>query len=404
VNTSSKIYIALPVLNESLNLAKLTDCLQQQYHKDFKLFVCVNNYDKWWDDAVKMHLCFDNQASIKYLKQVQDLDIHLIDRSSKNKGWQGKKGGVGWARKTAMDLIAEQANTNDIIVSMDADTYYPENYLSTILEKFERKDGAHGLAVPYYHRLAGDETDKLILRYEIYMRYYFLNMIRIGNPYAFTALGSAMAFPVWAYKKVGGLTPVMSGEDFYFLQKLSKTGRIGLWCDAIAYPSPRFSDRVLFGTGPAIIKGNTGNWDSYPLYSYRSFDKVGNTFTEFPRLYDKDLPTPMDDFLRSQFKSNDLWSALRKNYNDRENFVKACINKVDGLRILQFLRSEHKHFSEADERYLSEWIEECGHEESALLAPLSGKLDFSNATVKEFENIRDYLFKIENTSRIQHDH
>ena len=77
-----------------------------------------------------------------------------------------------------------------------------------------------GLAVPYYHKLIGDATDRLILRYEIYMRCYLINLLRIQNPYAFTALGSAMAVTVRAYRKAGGLTPVKSGEDFYFLQNL----------------------------------------------------------------------------------------------------------------------------------------------------------------------------------------
>ena len=118
-----------------------------------------------------------------------------------------------------------------------------------------------GLAIPYYHKLIGNPVnDRLILRYEIYMRHYLLNMLEIGNPYAFTAIGSAMAAKVSAYRKVGGLAPVKSGEDFYFIQKLKKNGKVGNWCETTAFPSSRFSNRVIFGTGRALIKGNAGRF------------------------------------------------------------------------------------------------------------------------------------------------
>jgi len=49
----------------------------------------------------------------------------------------------------------------------------------------------------------------------------------------------------------------------------------------------------------------------------------------------------MDDFLKDIFKTEYIWNPLRKNYKDSGNFVRACINKVDGLRILQFLKKSY---------------------------------------------------------------
>jgi len=147
-----------------------------------------------------------------------------------------------------------------------------------------------------------------------------------------------MAFPVWAYRKVKGLTPVMSGEDFYFLQKLVKYGNIGSSVNTTAYPSARFSDRVLFGTGPALIRGKGGDWSAYPFYPASFFDEVKTTYDSFSGLFEKDIPTPMDDFLFEQFKTKDIWGPIRRNYKKPEPFIRACQNKVDGLRILQFLR------------------------------------------------------------------
>jgi len=336
------LYIALPVLNESFFLPSFLQSLKNQQYHDFKLVVCVNQYNQWWHDAQKKEICEDNLKSLALLGQVDNFPIEVIDRSSPGKGWPPKKGGVGHARKTAMDAIALRARNQDIIVSMDADTFYPPDYLRVIAEYFERNPKQWGLSLPYYHKLTGvPENDRLILRYEIYVRYFALNMIRIHNPYRFTALGSVMAFPVWAYRKAGGLTPVQSGEDFYFLQKLVKAGSIGYTAPAVAYPSARFSDRVNFGTGPALIKGRSGNWGSYPFYPAGLFDAVEETFRIFPALYERDVPTPMDAFLKETFKTEDVWGPLRENYKDRDNFVRACISKVDGLRILQFLKRNY---------------------------------------------------------------
>ena len=394
------VYIALPVLNESEYLPQMIDCLSGQDYPDFKIVACVNNYDHWWDDPEKGEWCLDNQKSIEFLKKMNGLEIILIDKSSKGKGWPEKKGGVGSARKTVMDFIAGQAGKHDLIVSMDADTWYPENYITAVTEQFRLHPNLFGLALPYYHNLDNNETNRLILRYEIYMRNYLINMIRIKNPYAFTALGSAMAFPVWAYQTVGGLTPVKSGEDFYFLQKLAKSGKIGLWADTTAYPSSRFSERVIFGTGPALIRGHQGYWDNYPVYEYSSFDKVRETFDLFADLYINDLETPMDGFLKNIFKTTDLWEKIRENYKDRENFIRACAVKIDALRILQFLRLEQQQSGRNNETILVEYIHRFfENDPDESLKQIITHLDFIGQPIGELNKIRDFLFHQENRMR-----
>lgn len=387
-------YLALPVLNESDNIKSLLDCLNNQQSTEFELVVCVNNYDFWWNDDEKKHQCLDNKKSIEILESETRFKITIIDKSSVGSGWKPKKGGVGHARKTAMDYISTIAKTDDLIISIDADTFYPANYLSEISNTFLNRS-LIGLSLPYYHKTDG-KSDALILRYEIYMRYYQLNMFRINNPYAFTALGSAMAFPVWAYKKVGGLTPVMSGEDFYFLQKLIKSGKLSIWSNTIAYPSARFSDRVNFGTGPALIKGSTGDWDSYPIYDYKLFDLVLQTFNSFPLLFSGDCKTPMDVFLKKQFKIEDIWSPLRKNFKDEKNFVNACKSKVDGLRILQFLKSENQILPTENSSILVDYINKYLKEsaDDGLLKMLEG-FHFQKSTDNNLCLIRDFLFQEE---------
>ena len=197
--------------------------------------------------------------------------------------------------------------------------------------------------MPYYHRLTGDDIqDRAILRYEIYMRHYALNMLTIGSPYSFTAIGSAIVVRASSLRKIGGITPVQSGEDFYLLQKLRKMGEVGSWNEECVYPAARFSDRVAFGTGPAMLKGATGDWESYPLYSPASFQKVADTYRLIDRLYTEDIDNDFTRFLQAQFKTDDLWGPLRANARTVEQFRRSFHEKADGLRILQFLRQYHQ--------------------------------------------------------------
>ncbi len=401
----SKFHLALPVLNEFKNLPKLMERIKKFDTSNFTLWVCVNHFEHWRDIPDKAEQIADNEKSLAYLSNLEGIDLRVIDRTTKGKGWPRKKGGVGWARKTIMDAIAAEADSKSLIVSIDADTEYPSNYLSAIEEAFKNHPKAYGLALPYFHRLSNnEENNRLILRYEIYMRNYALNMLRINNPYAFSALGSAMAFPVWAYRKSGGLTPVISGEDFYFLQKLTKNGEMLLWADTVAKPSSRLSNRVVFGTGPALIKGEKGDWSSYPIYHHTLFEAVKQTFDLFPALFEKDLTTPMDNFLKTQFKEDNLWKPLRDNYKDVSNFVRACVNKIDGLRILQYLRKEQESMPLNNNQNLVDFLFNFyGQQMDEPFKKHFKDFDFEGTAVCFLDLIREFMFEREMELRKKHD-
>lgn len=396
-----KIFICLPILNESENISDLLGTLKKQSFKNFELIACVNQPEEWWKEDDKIDQCYDNQKSIEILKNENQFPITIIDKSSKGNGWQGKQKGVGWARKLGMDKAADLGCENDLIVSIDADTEYPENYLSSVADIFSRKSKIVGLANPYYHRLTQNkEANSAILRYEIYMRNYAINMLLIDNPYHFTALGSAMATTVKTYNRMGGISPKASGEDFYFLQKLSKFGPLEHWNKYKVYPAARFSTRVNFGTGPAMIKGNTGDWSSYPIYHFKLFEKIKSTYDTFPDLYEKDMDTPMTFFLQNQLKKEDVWKSLRQNYKTTNQFVKACTTLVDGLRVLQFLKQE----TDQDEILQSEYLRSnllyfstINNEYSSQLKDLASSANLNE--LSSLEKLRDTLANFEYSLR-----
>jgi len=285
---------------------------------------------------------------------------------------------------------------------MDADTIFSENFLLSVAMNFHNHPESTALAAPYFHKTPTDDTAaRAMLRYEIYMRHYFLNLSRIGSPFAFTALGSAMAVPVWACRAIGGMTPKLSGEDFYFLQKLRKYGHILLWNEELVYPEARFSDRVYFGTGPAMIKGAAGDWLSYPVYPFKFFDEIAETYTLLPQIYLQSLDTKVIRFLSTVLREDDPMQALRINHRDLEHFIRAFHEKFDGLRILQYLKTANETISSADEENLWEFLYRfypCA--ELDKLEINQKAFLFSHSPVDELEKIRMFLFEKEMEVRL----
>ncbi len=389
-------------MDEEAALPRLLACLEEQTYRRFSLIACVNQPDHWWQDPARAGACESNLRCLEMLKSRRGFPVDVIDHCSRGKGWKGKKHGVGQARKTVMDRASDLATPGDVIVSMDADTVFGKNYLLAVARALAGTAHFSALAVPYFHRTPEDPAAaRAILRYEIYMRHYLLNLLRVGSPYAFTALGSAMAVPVNAYRAIGGMAPRLSGEDFYFLQKLRKFGEVLLWCDEPVFPEARFSDRVFFGTGPAMIRGAAGDWSSYPIYPADLFDRVGETYRLLPELYRGFVDTPVMRFLAEQGGEGDPLAPLRVNHTDYGHFTRAFHEKFDGLRILQFLKSGRAGYSGTDEDYLWEFLEGA----KALKVTERAGLDrmnfsFTRSETGELERMRDLLYRMETEARL----
>lgn len=391
-----KIFMAIPAMNELAYLPDTIAALKKQTFKNTSVFICVNQPETWWNDSVKIKICEANQQTIAYLDSEPDFNCHIIDCSSKGRGWTGKKHGVGWARKTLMDAILNNATDTDIIVSLDADTLFNENYLQSIYALFENKPEVVALSNPYYHRLTGEQSlDRAMLRYEIYMRNYAINLFRIHSPYAFTALGSAIALPVWVYKKVGGLTPKLSGEDFYFLQKLRKFGFIETYNEEKVFPATRFSNRVFFGTGPALIKGCEGDWNSYPIYHHSFFENIKHFYQHVKLIYSEEMDMPFINYLKDNFVDENIWQPLRDNAKSESQFIKAVHEKVDGLRILQYLKASQEKLNKSDDDCLLDNLAIFSEKKTFQFEKVIHDFSFLESSIERLDIIRNYLVFIE---------
>jgi hypothetical protein len=395
-----KIFVALPLMDELENIPALLKCFREQTFRHFEVVICVNQPDSWWHFPDKREICKKNQATIELLHTHNPGNFTIIDRSTPGKGWDKKHHGVGWARKTAMDHVSRNAANEDIILTLDGDTFFSSQYFETIAAAFDQYPDIKALAVPYYHPLPDDDeaAARAILRYEIYMRHYAINMLRTGNPYAFTALGSAIASTVRAYRSIDGITPHKSGEDFYFVQKLRKFGAVLIWIEEQVYPAARFSDRVFFGTGPAMIRGSSGDWSGYPIYPDYFFDEVKTTFDGFPQLYNFDIELPMTTFLIEKFGET-FWQPLRANASAPEHFTRACKHKVDGLRILQYLKWRNRNEASKDGENLMAFFTRYFTHHNSIKQTNWKNFSFEKESLQSLNFIRDLLTQEENLWR-----
>ncbi|MGD9494401.1 MAG: glycosyltransferase family 2 protein [Bacteroidales bacterium] len=336
-----QLFVTIPAINELEFIPGVLADLAKQEYRDFTLLVCVNQPEEWWNDESKRDICKNNVATLDYVKsfcEMHNISLILQDKCSRGNGWTERQGGVGWARKTLMDAVEAIADDDDVIVSLDADTRVETNYLAEIAKQFAVFQKASAMALPYFHRLQGDDDHKKsMLRYEIYLRCYAINLLRIKHPFAYTPIGSAMAARVSAYRKIRGLTATSSGEDFYFMMKLRKTGIIIPFCDTRVYPSSRKSHRVIFGTGPTVALGAPGQVERYPIYHPFLFNKIEDACRAFGEIF---ITANLKAVERALMVFPDLeHEKLLRNHPQLIRFIHACYMKADAFAIYKFVRS-----------------------------------------------------------------
>lgn len=402
----SALRVAIPAMDELDYLPATLDALTCQDTKfPVDVYVCVNQPDNYWDFPSKKPICLHNQQLLDYLHNYAFLTLHVLDYASRGCGWQGKKHGVGFARRVLFERILEEANPDDIIVSLDADTYVKPHYLQSLAENFVANPAVTAIAVPYYHEvnLSDERQSRAMLRYELYMRNYAVNLLKISSPYGFTALGSAIAMRVGALRKIGNITPLQSGEDFYLVQKFCKMGGLSLFNTECVYPAGRYSDRVPFGTGPAMKQGAEGVWDSYPIYHHRIFEPVQDAYNRLWELYENRISLTNNDFLlflQKDTGKQDIWEDIRRNVSDFDHFVKAFHQKADGLRILQYARYKHKQHNINEEITINDnlrlWIPERIPSWFAPDRPLAAY------SVEQLNVLRNLLFEVEQQLRLKY--
>ncbi len=349
INFSPEIIIVIPAFNEPF----ITNTLYSLLANDFKnkaLVLIVVNYAEKANTAVKEF----NQQLYKVLidwceKESTDklkFDVLLVADMPR------KHAGAGLARKvgmdTAIDIFFKNNQKNGIIASLDADCEVSGNYLSAIYHQFSQEPNPHVVLLDFFHQKKGltHNQKKAIIQYEMYLHYFVLGCRLAGFPYAYHTIGSCFAVGAETYVRQGGMNKKHAGEDFYFLHKLFPLGKISRLYNARVYPSSRVSDRVPFGTGPALKKILTEN-THYLVYDFRAFKDLQPFYEQIHKYYDDttSIGEIIPPALKAYFIEIDFETKLKEahtNSSSAAQFKKRLLRHFDAFQLVKYLNFAHE--------------------------------------------------------------
>jgi hypothetical protein len=165
------------------------------------------------------------------------------------------KEGVGLARKIGCDIaLALQASgtvQSRWLHNTDADAVLDDRYF----EAAEQQHHCVAITHPFVHVLPADpKIAQATDLYEQRLHYYVLGLRYAGSPYDYHTLGSCISVDAASYAAVRGFPKRAAGEDFYLLNKIAKLGPVARPTTPVIKITGRISDRVPFGTGPAVAE------------------------------------------------------------------------------------------------------------------------------------------------------
>lgn len=262
------------------------------------------------------------------------------------------KEGVGLARKIGCDLatalIARSQIASSWIHSSDADAFLPKEY-------FHLPEAHHYSAAIYQfkHQNDGSAVGRATALYEQTLHYYVAGLKWAESPYAYHTIGSILAINAGSYCEVRGFPRRSGGEDFYLLNKLAKVGRI-YQSDCIVRIKARKSDRVPFGTGPAVAAIMQKNIPEEDLNSYNPevFICLKEWLTHIPKIWlmiqaDDDplaaLSQPTRDAIGAVGWAT-IARHLDKQAKSQSDSDSALHNWFDAFRTLKFVHYLQKHY------------------------------------------------------------
>ena len=343
-----------------------------QKHNDQKalVVVCINRpeghekTEQWCleNKALKNHLMSFAEhvlpiGSHQLLQTIHGWDCLLLNFNDKP---FSAKAGVGLARKIAADTALALINRGQVgkhwIHSTDADVVLPTGYFDVV----NKQNVCTAISLPFEHV----SEDKALLsyqeQYDFKLYYYQWGMKQVGSAYDYIPLGSTLIVAATAYAQVRGFPIKSGGEDFYLLNKLVKLGSIAQPRSPVIEIASRLSDRVPFGTGPAVIKYQSS--DTEPLYYHpETFQIIKNWRIKLLNHYhDVNI---MNAATNDEKLLNDFWSwpsIYQKNINKIKTetrwkqFIHEWLDAFKLLKSVHFLRQSYPEVSRGELRFYSE--------------------------------------------------
>ncbi len=306
-----------------------------------------------WTLLLEQHTHIAHHKNIHWLTTPHTgIDLLLVDRFRHP---IPRKQCVGLARKIGGDIACQLYARQNVLSPWahhtDADVTLPENYFSVSTEYCSTQHSA--LVYPYRHVHTGDEALFLATQlYEQALHYYVEGLKAAGSPYAYHTLGSCIACTHHAYAACRGFPKKSGGEDFYLLNKLAKMGRIVSLKDSILQIESRVSERVPFGTGPAVRKILDDNLTihSYLYYHPQCFQQLGKLLDAFPSLCHNNSQqwlNALDPLLQDALRALNIYTLfthLKTQGKNSQQSLQHCHWWLDAFKTLKLIHFLEKNF------------------------------------------------------------
>ena len=260
--------------------------------------------------------------------------------------------GVGFARKLGMDIALYLEQQGSLLTPWvhcsDADVNWPATYFC---QQEGLSDEYSAIVLPHNHCTSsiGSNSQKTAIQlYDLSLRYYVAALRWCHSPWAYHTIGSTQVIHSYHYAANRGFPKREAGEDFYLLNKLGKTGKV--FCPAVPplTLSGRVSERVPFGTGPAILKilKQPDPFHDYKFYNPDIF-KYLSTWCQFINSGTA-TPAGINAYLQAvnnrisaqaldQLGINRLLAHCKKQYRSPAHTSRQVLGWFDGFHTLKFI-------------------------------------------------------------------
>jgi hypothetical protein len=173
-----------------------------------------------------------------------------------------------------------------------------------------------------------------------------LGLREAHSPYAYHSIGSTLAIHAETYAVVRGVPRRNAGEDFYLLNKAAKVDRIAILAEPSIAITARYSQRVPFGTGPALktMPANLEHFLSYPPAAFLDLQDIVGAFRAWSFGGEFDLSADLHSFLVELG-----WTPgpLERQHPPGLRRWRAAMEWFDGFRTMRLIRARQRALPDA---------------------------------------------------------